>query len=92
MLDSSPEANLRNPTGQHAYVTNIFGDDVAVIDLSEMDVVARIPVGETPNGISFSPTVVDERPAVQLELPSASGSREDESRAQDDEGHGDGGH
>jgi YVTN family beta-propeller protein len=43
-----------DPTSRHAYVTNIYGDDVAVLDLAERKVVARIPVGSKPNGISFS--------------------------------------
>ena len=81
-----------DPTGRHAYVTNIYGNDVSVIDLQELKVVARIPVGEAPNGVSFSPTVVDEQPPVQLELPSAGGSREDPGHADEEEGHGDDGH
>lgn len=42
------------PSGSHAYVTNLYGNDVAVIDLGTLAVVARIPVGEKPNGISFT--------------------------------------
>ena len=47
-----------DPSSRHAYVTNIYGDDVAVLDLAERKVVARIPVGSKPNGISFSPLAV----------------------------------
>lgn len=43
-----------DPSSSHAYVTNIYGDDVAVLDLSQLEIVARIPVGKSPNGISFS--------------------------------------
>ncbi len=47
-----------DPSGRHAYVTNLYADDVAVVDLDELEVVARVPVGDTPNGISFSSTPV----------------------------------
>ncbi len=43
-----------DPSSSHAYVTNIYGGDVAVLDLSQMEIVARIPVGKSPNGITFS--------------------------------------
>jgi YVTN family beta-propeller protein len=46
------------PSSRHAYVANIYGDDVAVLDLAERKVVARIGVGSKPNGISFSPLAV----------------------------------
>jgi YVTN family beta-propeller protein len=42
------------PSGRHAYITNIYGNDVSVIDLREGVVVARIDVGAEPNGVSFS--------------------------------------
>lgn len=44
-----------DPSGRFAYVTDLYGDDVAVVSLEEQAVVARIPVGAMPNGISFSP-------------------------------------
>ena len=31
------------PSSKHAYVTNMYGNDVAVLDLNEQEVVARIP-------------------------------------------------
>ncbi len=46
-----------DPSSRYAYVTNLYGDDVAVVDLEERAVVARIPVGDMPNGISFSPVL-----------------------------------
>ena len=51
-------------------MTNIYGGDVSVVDLRERKVVARIPVGEAPNGISFSPLAPAKPPAatVRLEL------------------------
>ena len=39
----------------HAYIPNITSDDVTVIDLQTNEVVATIPVVETPFGIDFSP-------------------------------------
>ena len=36
--------------------------------------------------------LIDEQPPVQLELPSAGGSREDPGHADEEEGHGDDGH
>ncbi|GAB4430261.1 MAG: YncE family protein [Chloroflexi bacterium OHK40] len=44
-----------DPTGRHAYVTNIYGDDLAVLDLAERRVVATLPMGAAPNGVSFTP-------------------------------------
>jgi YVTN family beta-propeller protein len=59
------------PSGRHAYVTNLYGNDVAVLDLDTLDVVARIPVGDKPNGISFSPVAVERQPTTMLHLPDA---------------------
>lgn len=66
-----------DPSSRHAYVTNIYGNDVAVVDLKEQKVVARVAVGIKPNGISFSPITVTQRPAIKIALPmdsSGSGS------------------
>ena len=60
-----------DPTSLHAYVTNLYGDDVAVIDLGELRVVARIPVGDKPNGISFSSVTVPAQEAVMLDVPAS---------------------
>ncbi len=62
-----------DPSSRHAYVTNLYGDDVAVIDLDELRVVARIPVGDKPNGISFSSVTVPAREAVTLDVPAPDG-------------------
>lgn len=56
-------------SSRHAYITNLYGNDVAVLDLEELRVVARVPVGEKPNGVSFSPVTVDELPPVEIQLP-----------------------
>jgi YVTN family beta-propeller protein len=57
-----------DPSSRHAYVTNIYGGNVAVFDLREKRVVARIPVGSKPNGISFSPLAIASRPAGTIPL------------------------
>lgn len=57
------------PSSRHAYVTNMCGDDVVVLDLKALKVVARIPVGAKPNGVSFSTVTVSDRPATKIELP-----------------------
>ena len=35
------------------YVTNMFENTVSVIDNSRNEVIATVPVGQTPNGISY---------------------------------------
>jgi len=57
------------PSSRHAYITNIYGNDVAVLDLLDREVVARIQVGLKPNGISFSPFAITSGPAGKIELP-----------------------
>ena len=44
-----------DPTGTHAWVTNSYDDTVSVIDIPTQSVMATIPVGMGPNGISYSP-------------------------------------
>jgi len=58
-----------DPTGSRAYVTNVYGGDVAVIDLRRLRVVDRIRVGAEPNGISFSPLAPAKPPARVSRLP-----------------------
>ena len=68
-----------DPSSTHAYVSNIYGDDVAVLDLDELKVVARIPVGDKPNGVSFSVLPAQAgRESVTLDLPEAPGVAEDD--------------
>ena len=43
-----------DPSGAYAYVTNIYGNDISVIDLSIRKTIAKIPTGNKPNGVSFS--------------------------------------
>ncbi|MBI2439553.1 MAG: heavy metal translocating P-type ATPase [Candidatus Moranbacteria bacterium] len=42
-----------SPDGRFAYVTNLLGGDVSVVDTREDREIARITVGKQPNGISF---------------------------------------
>lgn len=60
-----------DPSSRHAYITNIYGGDVAVLDLKERAVVARIPTAAKPNGISFSELSPAEptSPVVEISLP-----------------------
>ncbi|HEX2911012.1 MAG TPA: beta-propeller fold lactonase family protein [Chloroflexia bacterium] len=58
-----------DPSGKHAYITNIYGNDVAVLDLEQERVVARVASGQGPNGISFSAVKPGPVPASQIELP-----------------------
>ena len=76
-----------DPASRHAYVTNLYADTVAVLDLDSLKVVATIPVGSTPNGISFSPVALDEPPAVTaVDLP-VFGSGDKGDAHTDGEGH-----
>ena len=42
-------------------------------NLDRLTVVAKVPVGDMPNGISFSPVPVPSRPDVELTMPPAQG-------------------
>jgi len=60
-----------DPAGTRAYVTDVYGGDVAVVDLRTLRTVAHIQVGNEPNGISFSqfaPTI-PRTPVLKLPLP-----------------------
>lgn len=41
--------------GRYAYVTNIYANSVSVLDVKKRKVVAAVPVGKGPNGISVTP-------------------------------------
>lgn len=62
------------PSGRYAYVTNLYGDSLAVIDIAAREVVATVPTGASPNGVSFLPGVVAAPPApsVEIVLPAVS--------------------
>lgn len=57
------------PSSRYAYITNIYGNDVAVLDITAQKVVATIPTGAGPNGISFSPLAPAQASAAEIELP-----------------------
>lgn len=42
------------PDSRYAYVTNVYADTVSVVDLTAGVTVATVPVGDAPNGLSFS--------------------------------------
>ncbi|WP_051518033.1 YncE family protein [Intrasporangium chromatireducens] len=65
-----------DPSSRHAYVTNPYGDDVAVLDLQELRVVARVRVGDKPNGVSFSPVLVRQQPPVAIKAPEGVGGHD----------------
>jgi YVTN family beta-propeller protein len=50
---SAPHGIVIGKDGRHAYVTNLVGDDLSVIDLQKDQEIARLPVGAEPNGISL---------------------------------------
>src|SRR5690606_5479071 len=78
-----------DPSSRHAYVTNIYGDDVAVLDLEEMKVVERIAVGDKPNGVSFSSVAANSgSDNITLDMPSIAGAGTGTDRH--DDGHDDG--
>ncbi len=76
-----------DPSSRHAYVTNIYSDDVAVLDLAELKVVAHFPVGDKPNGISFSALTVEHPENVTLRLPDSVDGSHDDMEGHDDAGH-----
>lgn len=49
---SAPHGVVVDKTGAFVYVTNLLSEDVSIIDTATNKEVARIPVGEMPNGIS----------------------------------------
>jgi YVTN family beta-propeller protein len=57
------------PGGRYAYVTNLYGDDVAVVDLVEHQVVTAVVTGASPNGVSFSPVEATAAPSPEVALP-----------------------
>ncbi len=75
-----------------AWVTNTWDDSVSVVDIRRARVVARIPVGKAPNGISLSPHPARHAPSpkIALDLPSNSEDGDDHGEQDDhaeDEDH-----
>lgn len=71
-----------DPTGRHAFITNLYGNDLAVLDLEELKVVARIPVGEKPNGVSFSTVTVNQQRAVKVVIPRLGGPDDEDAHGE----------
>jgi YVTN family beta-propeller protein len=73
-----------DPSGKHAYITNIYGNDVAVLDIADQKVVATVPAGEAPNGVSFSrfAPAPASSPEIKLVLPGA-GENVEEQKVED---------
>lgn len=49
---SAPHGVVVNKSGTLAFVTNLLSDDLSIIDTTSNTEVARIPVGDMPNGVS----------------------------------------
>lgn len=49
----APHGIVIGKDGRHAYITNLVGNDLSVIDLRQDRETARLPVGAEPNGISI---------------------------------------
>lgn len=64
------------PSGQYAYITNIYGNTISVIDLANQQVIADVPTGSGPNGISFSPLAASPAPATEIALTTHTESAE----------------
>ena len=56
------------PGGRYAYVTNLYGSTLVVVDLAERTVVTTVPTGSSPNGVSFS-TLAPAAAAPEIALP-----------------------
>ena len=57
------------PSSRFAYISNIYGNDVAVLDIAARKVVKTISSGAGPNGISFSPLAPAPASSTQVQLP-----------------------
>jgi YVTN family beta-propeller protein len=73
-----------DPTGRHAYVTNIYGGDLAVLDLVDREVVATLPMGAAPNGVSFSPLAPAPASESQITIVLPAHAEDDDAHADDD--------
>ncbi|RIK36788.1 MAG: hypothetical protein DCC57_22170, partial [Chloroflexi bacterium] len=81
------------PNGRYAYVTNLYADTMAVVALESLTLVASVPTGESPNGVSFSmlPPAAAATPEIVLPLPvheeDADAGHTEEGDAGEHEGH-----
>ena len=56
------------PSSRYAYITNLYGNDIAVLDIAARKIVARTLTGAAPNGISFLPLAPAPALSGQIEL------------------------
>jgi YVTN family beta-propeller protein len=52
-VGTAPHGVVVNKAGTLVYVTNLLSDDLSVIDVATSKEVARVAVGEMPNGVSI---------------------------------------
>ena len=62
-----------DPSGARAHVTNVWDDNVAVVNLKTLRVVAHVRVGMEPNGVSFSALAPAKPLATLIHLPLKTG-------------------
>ena len=53
LVGNAPHGVVVDATGKYAYVTNLLDRNISVVDLQSNEEVAKVIVGETPNGISI---------------------------------------
>ncbi|KSV94689.1 YncE family protein [Sinorhizobium sp. GL28] len=55
-IRTGPEAHgiAVDDQGRLAFVTNVHADSLSVVDLWTLDVLATVPVGDGPNGVTYS--------------------------------------
>jgi YVTN family beta-propeller protein len=56
------------PSGHYAYITNLFSHTLTTVNLADRTVVATTPTGTSPNGVSFSPIILNSDPAMEVIL------------------------
>jgi YVTN family beta-propeller protein len=71
------------PSGRYAYVTNLYGDDLAVVELVAHQVVTTVATGASPNGVSFSPVAATAAPSPEIALPIPTHSDNTDNRPED---------
>jgi len=52
IVGSAPHGIVIDTQGKYAYVSNLTGKNISVIDLSSGKEISQVSVGKTPNGIS----------------------------------------
>jgi DNA-binding beta-propeller fold protein YncE len=68
-VGSGPHGLTSDPQGKRAWVTNTFDDTVTELDLVAFVAVRTTPVGDSPNGISYSTVVPTRGGQMELGLP-----------------------